>query len=59
MELELAVVVHTCNPSTWEAEEGVLGQSGTHWEFKGNMKDCLKKPNKTKKKKKKSRLDNT
>jgi hypothetical protein len=53
------VVVHTYNPSTWEAETGcsqVQGQFGLHSEFKANLSykvtPCLKtKQGKTKKQK--------
>jgi hypothetical protein len=49
------VLVHTCNPSTWEVETGrslwVRGYSGLHSEFLNNQcccteKSCLKKKKK-------------
>ena len=45
-----AVVTHTFNPSTWEADAGVWGQHGLQSEFQDSQgyteKSCFKKPKK-------------
>jgi hypothetical protein len=54
----LYIVVHVCNPSSWEAEVGasqVQGQPGFHSKLKASLdyksRPCLKNMIKTKKKK--------
>ena len=54
------MLVHTCNPSTWEGRagrSGVQDQPGLHSKFKVSLKACLKTPRKRKKNQKLKKME--